>query len=269
MIGKKLRKYRDQLDLKGKELATLAGTTQPYLSEIETEKKVPSMEVFLKIVEAIAKNSPFNTENVSQILTEELYEKFCSIVDCSPYSENSNIFSISYGDYWIYKKIELDMSKDVFDSLDEIMRNFFFNSHKTLRIKNLLEVEAKGSIENTYAIGVVRQELYEWWYNHILSDFYSYIDDDEAPMILDSELDIILAIGALQDQDGKFTPAYDRNKTNITKELLGKQIIYFDLMSIKDKNLRLSLDGKFLSAQEIEMLNMSLGAIRYFRQKKE
>ena len=46
MIGKKLREYRGKLRLTGTTLAKLAGINQPYLSEIENEKKVPPFDTF-------------------------------------------------------------------------------------------------------------------------------------------------------------------------------------------------------------------------------
>ena len=67
MIGKKLNKYRLMLDLTGTTLAKLAGINQPYLSEIENEKKVPPFDTFINLVTAISKIAPVNQKPFRRI----------------------------------------------------------------------------------------------------------------------------------------------------------------------------------------------------------
>lgn len=72
MIGKKLREYRGKLRLTGTTLAKLAGINQPYLSEIENEKKVPPFDTFMNLVNAISKNALITEENKDFIFSDKI-----------------------------------------------------------------------------------------------------------------------------------------------------------------------------------------------------
>ncbi len=52
-LGKNIIKYRKIHNMKSLELAERAGITQSYLSEIERNKKIPSLEVIQKLAKAL------------------------------------------------------------------------------------------------------------------------------------------------------------------------------------------------------------------------
>ena len=73
---------------------------------------------------------------------------------------------------------------------------------------------------------------------------------------------------SLVNPDGTFTPYSSEDITNIPKSLLNEKTVIFDISYIKDKNLKLTLDGRPLSNSEIDMMDVSVSAIRYKRERK-
>ena len=80
MIGQKLKKYRQTLQVTGETLANLAGIKRSYLSQIENEKKIPPSDTFMNLIVAMSEIAPFNKENSLEILTDINYQKFRSDV---------------------------------------------------------------------------------------------------------------------------------------------------------------------------------------------
>ena len=291
MIGKKLKEYRQSLKLTGATLANLAGINQPYLSQIENEKKV---------LDEIAKVSPITKENIDEILTEEHYQEFKNLITITKskltkeflrYSpeKNERVYSNKQG-YYYRGAILADLGgnwsiyyrDDNFDIcfipkeedtnsekvIDEKLRNMFFNSYKANEYNDfitpdnltVLDKEWYSSIF-VYDFDFIRSSLYEWWYNYILQDFSSLKDNE----LSESEIELLIKLGALQNIDDTFTPINDKDSTNITKELLEGKSVTFDLDLSNEKNVRLLLGGQLLSNSEMDMLKVSLNSIRYSR----
>lgn len=289
MIGKKIKEYRQGLKFTGETLANLAGIKRSWLSQIENEKKVPPIDTFMALINAIARLSLINDENAPEILTEEGYKDFRSLIN--PYKRRFIVYTddnhekYEFNDSRCTVDVSFDNIKDSFsltiekpfdevtnEDIEQRLRTFYFFDYDYNRggnldmigIKNLLmdDIYLKNSI---YHYEQVRQDLYEWWFNHILQDFYKATVDLESPTA-QGELDIQISIGALANQDGVFIPFSDNETTNIVQDLLNGKTISFDLKFFKDKNLYLSLDDKKLSKKEVEIMDVALGAIRYFRE---
>lgn len=291
MIGKKLKAYRLMLDLTGTTLAKLAGINQPYLSEIENEKKVPPFDTFMNLVTAISKISPLNEENRSSILTNDNFNKFLDTAiikahEIPNYPDKVSIRVEFEGIYsslgWIFNKDsddsryepmepfkegkEIDSAPFKFKVLDELF--YFF--HNTLddnpiydNIKNLSESVLYDLDETSlYDFPFIRQSLFEWWYNQILTD----ITDNLMRGFSISEGKLLMEVETLRNTNGTFTPTNLENTTNLSKELLDGKTVTFDFRSITDKNVRALLDGQLLTNDELTALKFTLNGIRYKRQ---
>ena len=291
MIGKKLKAYRLMLDLTGTTLAKLAGINQPYLSEIENEKKVPPFDTFMNLVTAISKISPLNEENRSSILTNDNFNKFLDTAiikahEIPNYPDKVSIRVEFEGIYsspgWIFNKDsddsryepmepfkegkEIDSAPFKFKVLDELL--YFF--HNTLddnpiydNIKNLSESVLYDLDETSlYDFPFIRQSLFEWWYNQILTD----ITDNLMRGFSISEGKLLMEVETLRNTNGTFTPTNLENTTNLSKELLDGKTVTFDFRSITDKNVRALLDGQLLTNDELTALKFTLNGIRYKRQ---
>lgn len=291
MIGKKLKAYRLMLDLTGTTLAKLAGINQPYLSEIENEKKVPPFDTFMNLVTAISKISPLNEENRSSILTNDNLNKFLGTAiikahEIPNYPDKVSIRvmfeGISSELGWIFNKDsddsryepmepfkegkEIDSAPFKFKVLDELL--YFF--HNTLddnpiydNIKNLSESVLYDLDETSlYDFPFIRQSLFEWWYNQILTD----ITDNLMRGFSISEGKLLMEVETLRNTNGTFTPTNLENTTNLSKELLDGKTVTFDFRSITDKNVRALLDGQLLTNDELTALKFTLNGIRYKRQ---
>ena len=158
--------------------------------------------------------------------------------------------------------------------IEKLIKDFFFNSYKydSSNVSSLVDKLFILPRDNKldvplYNIEEIKIPLYEWWYNHILKDFYDTFNTDIE--ITNEELVIFGALMSLVNPDGTFTPYNSDDITNIPKSLLNEKIVTFDISYIKDKNLRLTLDGKPLSNPEVDMLDVSLSAIRYKREKNK
>lgn len=72
-MGEKIKKYRGKRT--GKEIADLAGISQPYLSEIENNKAVPSFKVIARLALALHIPTSFLVDNDE----DDTIEKIASV----------------------------------------------------------------------------------------------------------------------------------------------------------------------------------------------
>lgn len=290
MIGSKLKKYRQDLKVTGETLSNLAGIKRSWLSQIENEKKYPPVDTFMNLIEAIAKVSPLTEENAEFVITENSYQEFKSLLKITffhnsesddDYNENQIVEeNVMVEAYAIDDNVRIDINFEIKkprielvtdEDIDKQLRYFYFSSHKDeyIRKENILgldNIQDYNELPLALQLDEVRTNLYNWWYNHILKDFYDTFNTNIE--ITNEELTIFGALMSIVNPDGTFTPYNSDDITNIPKSLLNEKQVTFDISYIKDKNLRLTLDGKPLSNTEIEMLDVSLSAIRYNRQSK-
>ncbi len=288
MIGAKLKKYRLGLGVTGETLAGLAGIKRSWLSQIENEKKYPPVDTFMNIVEAIARISPLSEKNASEILTEERYSDFRKLVtvEFEDYDiSDTEIKKMGYdllsdyavrysGTYLFFGYLDDFYPSEIeAKKIEEDIRDYYFNGYKDPEywVKNLVDKRFIPSGQSEinvplYKIEEIRVPLYEWWYNHILKDFYDTFNTDIV--VTSEEMTIFGALMSLVSSDGTFTPYSSEDITNIPKSLLNEKTVIFDISYIKDKNLKLTLDGRPLSNSEIDMMDVSVSAIRYKRERK-
>ncbi len=264
MIGKKIKKYRGKFYLTGTNLARLSGINQPYLSEIENEKKVPTFDTFMRIITALASNGIIVDENASAILTEDVFNSFSNkITDYKikkikgDITQKELMLRWDGGKDWYCSKIEPNIS------FPELLVNTFYKGHLN---------RPKGSefiLNFMYSFSEIKTPLFLWWYDYILKDFiYGDKIEKDSPNY-NQEKELLLSVLSLENNNGVFTPFEVDNSINLSKELLEGKTVTIDLRSTTDKNIRLLLDGQLLSNDELTAIKYTLNGIRYNRQNNE
>lgn len=280
MIGKKLQEYRGKLRLTGTTLAKLAGINQPYLSEIENEKKVPPFDTFMNLVNAISKNALITEENKDFIFSDKNYNQFKRNIRYEIDGKNFNIYANHTDKLRMLglivsenpSKIEIeDRLRTAFRYFEEEVSEWeekkIFNF---IALNDYEELNDDGSssgylFNGIYEFDFIRKSLYEWWYNHILQDFVygDKIENNNPNFNLEKEL--LISVSSLENDEGKFSPVSTDNSVNLSKELLDGKTITLDLRITTDKNIKLLLDGQLLSNDELTALKFTLNGIRYNR----
>ena len=128
MIGDFLKSIRKEQKIKVVELAQAVGVSQPYISNIENEKRYPTVELFFKIIISLAELAPLNDEVFSDLaLNEEVRDDYndstyAGIDDYSLYSDpeyvKSQVFDYWY-QYFLADFIDNSTSVRVFNNISE------------------------------------------------------------------------------------------------------------------------------------------------------
>lgn len=71
-LGKNIARYRKLKKIRAVDLAKLAGVGQPYISEIETGKKLPSLDVLRKIAKVLGTTTSELLEEVHPKLDDNM-----------------------------------------------------------------------------------------------------------------------------------------------------------------------------------------------------
>lgn len=283
MIGSYLKNLRKEQDIKVVELAKAVQVSQPYISNIENEKRYPSKELFFKIIISIAELSPINYEIYNSLDLSDEQKKEIDILDILPefwdkyrssVLEEINDWKdenleekeiISYEDFIDYfNPINLnDMS--VFPEFTEFLDSKYgVNGYTEMAIYN----DYASYIDPEYVKGLVT----DYWYQRILTDFITCF---EAPSSMDEvskaeyteimlgtltvqELEIYSAVKELQNKGGVFDryTFKELNKNNLTD---------LNIIDHPEAIFKLSLDGKLLSDEDIIALQTTINGIRYKR----
>ena len=283
MIGKKLREYRGNLRLTGTTLAKLAGINQPYLSEIENEKKVPPFDTFMNLVNAISKNALITEENKDFIFSDKNYNQFKRTIRYEIDGKNFNIYA-NHTDKVSMLELIISENPSKIEIEDRLRTAFqYFKEEASeweekkvfnfIALDDYEELNDDGStsiylFNGIYEFDFIRKSLYEWWYNQILTDITDNLmsDDNKTIELSISEGELLMEVEALRNTNGTFTPTNLENTTNLSKELLDGKTVTFDFRSITDKNVRALLDGQLLTNDELTAIKFTLNGIRYNRQ---
>lgn len=283
MIGTFLKNIRKEQGIKVVELAKAVQVSQPYISNIENEKRYPSKELFFKIIISIAELSPityevYNSLNLSDEqkkeidildLLPEFWDKYCSSVleelnswEDEELEEREIISCEDFIDY--FNPINLnDMS--VFPEFIEFLDSKYgANGYAEIVVHN----DYASYIDPEYVKGLVT----DYWYQSILTDF---IECFEAPNSMNEvskteyteimlgtltgqELEIYSAVKELQNKGGLFDryTFKELNKNNLTD---------LSIIDHSEAIFKLSLDGKSLSDEDIIALQTTINGIRYKR----
>lgn len=281
MIGTYLKDLRKRQNIKVVELAKSVQVSQPYISNIENEKRYPTKELFFKIILSIAELSPINYDVYFELdLSDEKKEEIC-VPDTLPefwekYSsrileelneqlddDEGEIRSLEdFSDYVSSWNLE-DMS--VFPEYTEFLDSKYgvngYGEH--------LNYEDYSSYpDSEYVKGMV----IDYWYQRFLTEFVEYFEDSSIidgiskaeyteimlNTLTDQELEIYSAVKALQHKTGTF----DRYRF---KELDKTKLTDLNIIDDPEVIHKLTLDGKSLSSTDIIALQNTINGIRYNR----
>ena len=283
MIGTYLKNLRKDQNIKVVELAKAVQVSQPYISNIENEKRYPSKDLFFKIIISIAELSPINYEIYNNLDLSDEQKKEIDILDILPefwdkYSssvletinewedealEEKEIISCEdFIDY--FKPINLnDMS--VFPEFIEFLDSKYGSNGYT---ENVIHNDYSSYINPEY----VKELVTDYWYQRFLTEF---IECFEAPSSMNEvskaeyteimlgtltgqELEIYSAVKELQNKGGLFDryTFKELNKNNLTD---------LSIIDHPEAIFKLSLDGKLLSDEDIIALQTTINGIRYKR----
>lgn len=281
MIGTYLKDLRKSQNIKVVELAKKVQVSQPYISNIENEKRYPSKELFFKIILSISELSPINYDvyfelDLSDEIKEEIYipdtlpefwEKYSSSIleelNEQLDDDEGEITSLEdFSDYVSSWNLE-DMS--VFPEYTE----FLDSKYGVNGYGELLDHEDYSSYHDSE---YVKDMVVDYWYQRFLTEFVEYFEDSSIidgiskaeyteimlNTLTDQELEIYSAVKALQHKTGTF----DRYRF---KELDKTKLTDLNIIDDPEVIHKLTLDGKSLSSTDIIALQNTINGIRYNR----
>lgn len=281
MIGTYLKDLRKRQNIKVVELAKSVQVSQPYISNIENEKRYPTKELFFKIILSIAELSPINYDvyfelDLSDEKKEEIYvpdtlpefwEKYSSRIleelNEQLDDDEGEIRSLEdFSDYVSSWNLE-DMS--VFPEYTEFLDSKYgVNGYG----EHLNHEDYSSYPDSEYVKGMV----VDYWYQRFLTEFVEYFEDSSIidgiskaeyteimlNTLTDQELEIYSAVKALQHKTGTF----DRYRF---KELDKTKLTDLNIIDDPEVIHKLTLDGKSLSSTDIVALQNTINGIRYNR----
>ena len=281
MRGTYLKDLRKRQNIKVVELAKSVQVSQPYISNIENEKRYPTKELFFKIILSIAELSPINYDvyfelDLSDEIKEEIYvpdtlpefwEKYSSRIleelNEQLDDDEGEIRSLEdFSDYVSSWNLE-DMS--IFPEYTE----FLDSKYGVNGYGEYLNHEDYSSYPDSE---YVKDMVVDYWYQRFLTEFVEYFEDSSIidgiskaeyteimlNTLTDQELEIYSAVKALQHKTGMF----DRYRF---KELDKTKLTDLNIIDDPEVIHKLTLDGKSLSSTDIIALQNTINGIRYNR----
>lgn len=283
MIGNYIKEIRSIHNIKVVELANVVGVSQPYISNIENEKRFPTVELFFRIIYSLAELSPFNYD-VQRELEDSIDQE----------KKVDFYIADTLGEFWdLYHNEIIENLNSYLDYDEEPITNFeefkeyisnwnlddmtVFPEYEKF-LDNKFGVDNYGEFldYNNYSSyndpDYVKSLVLDYWYQRYLEKFIEFYEEtrvlennfkhDQPNMVLNTvteyETEIYKAVRSL------------RNKTGIFSDYQFKEINKQELtdLSILDNyeiiNL-VTLDGKKLTTENIISIRNTINGIRYER----
>ncbi|HFI2440366.1 helix-turn-helix domain-containing protein [Streptococcus suis] len=281
MIGDYLKSLRKRQNIKVVELAKSVGVSQPYVSNIENEKRFPTVELFFKIIISIAELSPLNYEvyfnlDLSDEKKEDIYipdtlpefwEKYSSsiIKELNKYRDEDEQEILTLEDFKEYVSTWSLFDMSTFPEYTEFLDSKY-------GVGGYSEYSNDFDYSSYVNPEYVKTLVVDYWYQDFLTEFISFFENDEiidrtskaeyTELMLNSlteqELEIYSAVKELQHKSG-FFDKYQLKAPN--------QGDTFELNILDEPDViqKVTLDGKALSSDDIISLQNTLSGIRYKR----
>lgn len=280
MIGNYLKNLRKRQNIKVVELAKTVQVSQPYISNIENEKRYPTKDLFFKIIISIAELSPLNYEVYCDLELSKEQKKDIYIPDVLPefWEKYSSTILKNINEY-IDDEDEITSFEDFKDyvsswniedmSIFPEFTDFLDSKYGQDDYGEFLDYKDYSSYQDPEYIKSI---VTDYWYQDFLTEFLDYFENtstidgisnpEYTEIMLETlapqELEIYTTIKDLQHRKGMFDRYQFKNtdKNNLT-----------DLSIIDDSEAiyKLTLDGKHLSNTDIIALQTLINGIRYKR----
>ncbi|HEL2298922.1 TPA: helix-turn-helix transcriptional regulator [Streptococcus suis] len=283
MIGIYLKDLRKKQNIKVVELARNVKVSQPYISNIENEKRYPTKELFFKIVTSIAELSPLNYDVYAVLdLLDEMKEDVYIPDTLAEFWEKYSSSLIKQ----LNEFTDEDEDEDEILSLEDFSKRVSsWNLSDMKAFPEYIEflddkygVDGYGEYLNFQDYSSYRDPEYvkslvaDYWYQDFLTDFMEYFEvvdivDRTAKAeyteimlntLTEQEIEIYVAVKKLQHKTGGF----DRYQF---KESTPENITDLNIIDNIDAIQKVVLDGKELSSEDIISLQNTLNGIRYKR----
>ena len=281
MIGSFLKDLRKRQNIKVMELAKSVQVSQPYISNIENEKRFPTKDLFFKIIISIAELSPLTYDVYYNLDLSEEQKEDIHIPDILPefWAKHSSAILENLNQYLDDDEEEITSFEDFqnyvsswnFEDMSTFpeFTDFLDSKYGPNGYGELLDYREYSSYQDPEYI---RSIVTDYWYHEFLTEFVNYFESvntidgisnsEYTQIMLDmltvQELEIYTAIKELQHRGGTFDRYQFKNidKNNLT-----------DLSIIDDSEAiqKLTLDGKNLSSTDIIALKNTINGIRYNR----
>lgn len=276
MIGTYLKEIRKNQNIKVVELAKTVKVSQPYISNIENEKRYPTKELFFKIIVSIAELSPINYDVYTALDLSDEEKKEIHIPD-------------TLNEFWEkYSSCILEKLNNILDDDDEEIRTLedFSNYVSSWSLEDMsIFPEYTEFLQSKYGFDsygenldykdyssytdpkYVRRLVIDYWYQYFLTKFvadfeYGITKAENKEHILNTltvqELEIFSAVEELRHKTGRF----DRYQF---KELSQTHITDLNIIDDIEALHKITLDGKELSNEDIISLQNVINGIRYKR----
>lgn len=283
MIGNYIKEIRSIHNIKVVELANVVGVSQPYISNIENEKRFPTVELFFRIIYSLAELSPFNYDVQHELEDSIDQEKKVDFYIADTLGEfwdlyhNEIIENLnSYLDYDEKPITNFEEFKEYISNWNLDDMTVFPEYEKFLDNKFGVDNYGEFLDYNNYSSyndpDYVKSLVLDYWYQRYLEKFIEFYEEtrvlennfkhDQPNMVLNTvteyETEIYKAVRSL------------RNKTGIFSDYQFKEINKQELtdLSILDNyeiiNL-VTLDGKKLTTENIISIRNTINGIRYER----
>ena len=281
MIGDYLKSLRKQQNIKVVELAKSVGVSQPYISNIENEKRFPTVELFFRIIISIAELSPLNHDvyfnlDLSDEKKEDIY-----IPDTLPefwekYSSSIIKELNKHRDEDEQEILTLEDFKEYVSTWNLFDMSIFPEYTEFLDAKYGVDGYGEYLNDSDYSSYVnpeyVKTLVVDYWYQDFLTEFISFFENDEIidriskieytelmlNGLIEQELEIYSAVKELQHKSGFF----DKYQLKVQNQ---GEVFELNILDEPDVIHKVTLDGKPLSSDDIISLQNTLSGIRYKR----
>lgn len=283
MIGNYIKEIRSIHNIKVVELANVVGVSQPYISNIENEKRFPTVELFFRIIYSLAELSPFNNDVQCELEDSIDQEKKVDF-----YIEDT------LGEFWdLYHNEIIENLNSYLDYDEEPITNFeefkeyisnwnlddmtVFPEYEKF-LDNKFGVDNYGEFldYNNYSSyndpDYVKSLVLDYWYQRYLEKFIEFYEEtrvlennfkhDQPNMVLNTvteyDTEIYKAVRSLQNKTGIFSD-YQFKEIN-KQELTDLSILdNYEIINL------VTLDGKKLTTENIISIRNTINGIRYER----
>lgn len=283
MIGSYIKEIRSIHNIKVVELANVVGVSQPYISNIENEKRFPTVELFFRIIYSLAELSPFN------------YDVQCELENSIDQEKKVDFYiEDTLGEFWdLYHNEIIENLNSYLDYDEEPITNFeefkeyisnwnlddmtVFPEYEKF-LDNKFGVDNYGEFldYNNYSSyndpDYVKSLVLDYWYQRYLEKFIEFYEEtrvlennfkhDQPNMVLNTvteyETEIYKAVRSLQNKTGMFSD-YQFKEIN-KQELTDLSILdNYEIINL------VTLDGKKLTTENIISIRNTINGIRYER----
>ncbi|MGH2328325.1 helix-turn-helix transcriptional regulator [Streptococcus uberis] len=283
MIGEFIKGIRVKHNIRVVDLAGIVGVSQPYISNIENEKRYPTVELFFRIIYALSELSPFNSDvsfSLENVLEHERKADFFISDTLEEFWNLHNKEILEYLNSFIDE--DEDEIRD-FEDFKEYVNHWTYDDMISIpAYKNFLDdkygVDNYGEFLNYYDYSsyndkdYVKSLVVDYWYQEYLNDFLEFFEinsineqyyrEQYAEIVLNTvtevEAEIYKVVRSLKNKTGMFSDY-------IFQQDINEEFTDLNIFDNHKFMSQITLDGKKLTMENIASIRNTINGIRYER----